>query len=150
MSDQITRADFSYSGMKAIGFGVVAIMVMALSAPDCFAQHPDWDGPGCQTGNQTLPLCSTEPPSSIDPYQCYLGHSQDYTPDPIQLDLIAICQAAKHAADAPATRRPDDLTRVVGLIARINPDIQEYPQRALANGDAIQKIGTEAERLGPI
>ncbi|MDD2795920.1 hypothetical protein [Acidocella sp.] len=112
------------------------------------AASPDWDGPACSIGAASFVVCSQEPSVPGDMGPCYVSRFANYSPDPVQLDLIAICQAAKRALSATPDQRANALTRVVGLGVEINAEIRDAPSDAENSLDALKSISHDYDALG--
>lgn len=109
------------------------------------APSVNWDGRPCQWGAASFEVCSTER-SDIIP--CYVSKRASYAPNPVELALIDICQRAKAALSAPPDQRNDVLSRVVSAGIDLKDAVEDYPNFAKDNSDAIKPVAKDIKRLG--
>jgi hypothetical protein len=120
---------------------------LALPHPGYATPQVSWNGPACQDGAEKFAACSQEPAVPDDPSPCFESHF-DNAPDPIQIYLIAICQASKAALGASPDAREDALTRVVGLGTELSAEISNDPSDVQNDSDALNSVGHDLEALG--
>lgn len=125
----------------------IRTLAIFISLPFPIVAHakplPNWDGPACED----YKVCSVDPRDSNEISPCYASYFEGYSPTQIELDLVAICQAAKKADTAVTSSRSAYLTRVIGLNDELAADINSDPNDAEPLEPTIRGIGQDMQTL---
>jgi hypothetical protein len=139
--------------MLAAALGLSTLTVHAVLAE----QGTNWNGPPCRIGAASFKVCSQEPPAPLDPAPCYVSHFANYTPDRIELALIALCQAAKAALVAgsttsmtavPLSQVGPSLLAVKAKAQELLAVIQNDPEDASKHRGKIRSVGRDILDFG--
>lgn len=136
----------------AIAFFVVAATLIIEPSFSRARPSVNWEGPSCQYGDVKYKVCSTEQSvpgifgGNVIP--CYVSKSASYSPNPVELALIGVCQRAKAALNAQPPQREDALSAVAKAALDLKDTVQDYPDFAENNEDVIRSIAKDIGRFG--
>lgn len=106
-----------------------------------------WSGNACTMGAANFAVCSSEPKISQIDGQCYVSHFENYIPNPLEMKLIGVCQAAKAVLSASPSHRKEALGVLKGWKLKLQAEVEADPSDAESAEDAINSIGTDFSDL---